>query len=688
MTNKSSKDKTTDAAEGDWAHAPTLPEDTLVDFITGAPVRDSPKERVRQRVARALSQEYHIALADMASDFSIRIGARKKALSIAVFEHGGEHVLANLSRAVIVRPEPKVRRGATRLRDYEQAKSELAELEQIMREVDHCRYGLWTNGMEVHYIEKTVTRGGVSFEPVGDWFMADESVGTRGAAPDTQVRSTDPELLRLAFRRCHNFIHGNEGMPKDVAFWQFLYLIFCKMFDEQRSNRTTRRFWAGAKEQFDALGRREIRKRIEALFADVKTQYSIFRGNEEIILSDRALAFIVSELQKYNFTHTDVDVKGAAYQEIVGANLRGDRGQYFTPRGVINLTVAMLHPTGGERILDPACGTGGFLVATLDHMLRKWKKEKEDVDHDKPLTDGELDGIYKRLKTFAEQCVFGVDFDPFLIKASQMNMVMAGDGHGHLYHANSLELPGGYLADVKRVKRDIPFGSIDVITTNPPFGSDIPITDEKILSQYELARIWEQGNDGTFHPTTRLQTSIAPEVLFIERCLQWLRPGGCLGIVLPDGILGNPANEYIRWWIMKNSWLLAVVDLPVEVFIVEANVHILTSVLLLVKKTDGERAENPLEADYPIFMAVAENVGFDRRGNKVYKRRPDGQELLVRVHRREEFRDGDQIVVRSFDRYEPQLDDDLPEIVPAFHKFVKDNAKRAIHLANYASRLL
>ena len=184
-------------------------------------------------------------------------------------------------------------------------------------------------------------------------------------------------MLRTAFRRCHNFIHGNEGMPKDAAFWQFLYLIFCKMYDE-RARRDRRRFWAGPQDQFTDAGRLLIRKRIEPLFGEVKQEYkAIFSGSEEISLSDRALAFMISELSKYEFSRIDVDAKGAAYQEIVGTNLRGDRGQYFTPRGAIRLVVEILEPREDERLLDPACGTGGFLVAALARRMERFREEEQ-----------------------------------------------------------------------------------------------------------------------------------------------------------------------------------------------------------------------------------------------------------------------------------------------------------------------
>jgi type I restriction enzyme M protein len=196
-----------------------------------------------------------------------------------------------------------------------------------------------------------------------------------------------------------------------------------------------------------------------------------------------------------------------------------------------------------------------------------------------------------------------------------MNMVMAGDGHGHLYHIDSLEFPRGYLEDVKRANQEIELGSIDVVMTNPPFGSDIPITDPNILQQFDLAHIWERRDEGNFDRTGRLHGSVSPEILFIERCVQWLKPGGRMGIVLPDGILGNPAAEYIRWWILRHTWVLASVDLPVEVFIVEANVNILTSVLFLKKKSHEEILAEDIggRKEYPVFRAVAEKVGFDRR---------------------------------------------------------------------------
>jgi type I restriction enzyme M protein len=654
----------------------TIPAGYTLDYVSGKQLKETNKEIVRQRVVRALIHEYGFSPEDMELDFSI--GGRKKT-DVAIFHHGKKHTIDNLSRAVLCRQEPNVGKTTVRIRDFEQAAKDLDEIETIMREVDSIEYGLWTNGLEFFFLEKEQKRFETKCNPIGDWPMAEESIGTKEVISDAHTRVADNEMLKITFRRCHNYIHGNEGMPKDAAFWQFLYLIFCKMHDENLRSKQRqawrRRFWAGAKEQFEPQGRKAIRYRIEELFAEVKKQYkNIFRGNEEITLSDRALAFIVSELAKYDFTRTDVDAKGVAYQELVGVNLRGDRGQYFTPRGVVKLVIEMLDPKEHETLLDPACGTGGFLVATLAHMLKKYRKEQGTQPENENTI--EFFNVHDRLKDYASKYVFGADFDPFLIRAAQMNMVLAGDGRGHIYNINSLEFPKGHLSDREIAEKEIPLGSVDILATNPPFGSDIPITDQNILEQYELAHVWERDDEGGFRNTGRLQRSVSPEILFVERCIKWIKPGtGRMGIVLPDGILGNPAAEYIRWWIMRETQVLASIDLPVEAFIAEANVNILTSLLFLRRKDEQEKRREALGGteEYKVFMAVADKVGFDRRGNKLYKRTPDGEEIVQTViHPPERFRIKGEWVERVLTRKEKIEDNDLPIIAEKYREFLKE----------------
>lgn len=674
MTKKrpAQDDHMNELEQEDRAPEGVLEEGKVFDYITGRAVKDSDKEQVRQRIARAIIHEYGIAAEDMEPDFKVKVLGKNRKLDIAIFRPGTEHAVDNLYRAVVVEKEPKIgTKGAYRMRDPKEAAREFELLHTAMAEVDSCEYGLWTNGLEFFFFKKEVTRFDTKFKPIGDWPMGDDSFSVEGRSLG-RLRRAEVDMLRTAFRRCHNYIHGNEGMPKDAAFWQFLYLIFCKMYDEQQPNES-RAFWAGAFEPFDPAGQKQIRKRIEPLFVQVKRKYrELFKGNEEITLSDRALAFIVSELSRYDFGRTDVDAKGAAYQEIVGTNLRGDRGQYFTPRGAIRLVVQMLAPKEREKVLDPSCGTGGFLVETLNH-LNKVFHDKKKVKAGEEDTEQFL-SIRDQLADYSANRLFGADFDPFLVRAAQMNVMMAGNSLGHLYHMNSLEFPRGDLPGVKAANEHLKLGSVDVIMTNPPFGADIPITEQTILQQYELARRWERQGDG-FVMTNAIKPAVSPEVLFIERCVQWLKPGGRMGIVLPDGILGNPGDEYIRYWILRHCWVLASIDLPVESFIVEANVNILTSLLFLKKKPASVIQAEDLgqKTDYPVFMAVAEKVGFDRRGNKLYKRHPDGEEILRDVNVEEKVRVGGSLQTRLLHRKERIPDDDLPEIAKAYAAFRAQN---------------
>ena len=660
-----------------------IADDGLIDYVTGREVKDKPKERVRQRIERALFHEYGLSVEDMEPDFPLPVEVdgktRWKKVEIAVFAHEKEHTVENVRRVVICRPEPKSgKKGVTNIRDHKQAEKDLVELKDFMRCVPSCHYGLWTNGLDFFFFYKETQRFDIVFEPRADWPLADESQESRSVVSDARLRRADPEMLRTAFRRCHNFIHGNEGMPKDAAFWQFLYLIFAKMHDE-RSEGVARRFYVLANEPFTDEGRQSIRQRVEPLFEEVKQQYGkgsenpIFTGNEEITLSDRALGFLVAELARYDFARTDIDAKGVAYQELVGTNLRGDRGQYFTPRGAIRLMVEILDPKENERVLDPACGTGGFLRETLKHLLDRWKQE-EGTPGEPDSTD-DLYTHQERLQKFTRKNLFGADFDPFLVRASSMNILMAANTTGDIFHMDSLAFPQGHLPGVEPAIKQIPFGSVDVLMTNPPFGSDIPITDPQVLDAFRdgVARSWRRGENGSWLPGDGRLNTVSPEMLFIQRAVEWVREGGRIGIVLPDGILGNPGDEPTRRWLLEHCWVLASVDLPVETFIVEANVNILTSLLFLKKKTKEEQIAESMNGpkDYPVFMAVAEKVGFDRRGNTLHKRSPDGEVILVEQEEKERIRLDGKNQFATLKRKVPIVDDDLPEIAKAYRTFRK-----------------
>jgi type I restriction enzyme M protein len=239
---------------------------------------------------------------------------------------------------------------------------------------------------------------------------------------------------------------------------------------------------------------------------------------------------------------------------------------------------------------------------------------------------------------------FGFDINPDLVKATKMNMVMNNDGSGNIFRTDSLLPPHEWSDDFKtdlakaigisksKITNAKNIGFFDVIVTNPPFGSKIPIKDPHILEQFEIGYIWERDRD-LWVKTERLQSSVPPEQLFIERCLQLLKPGGRMGIVLPDSILGAPGLGYIRQWLIRNTHIIASIDLHVDTFQPRNGTQ--TSILILQKKTQEEIAQEEKTGkmkDYNIFMAVVERVGHDKRGNTIFKRDKHGNEILVPEH--------------------------------------------------------
>jgi type I restriction enzyme M protein len=300
---------------------------------------------------------------------------------------------------------------------------------------------------------------------------------------------------------------------------------------------------------------------------------------------------------------------------------------------------------------------------------------------------------------YASRCLFGIDFDPDLKRAARMNMILNNDGHGNILSFNSLEYPlmiadktiselrANYgsklsrhdpaedydLPDPVRARLDAEMGTLDFVFTNPPFGAKIPIDDPRILRQFDLGHRWVRDEDRWFK-TSDLHSRAAPEVLFVERCVQWVKPGtGKVAIVLPDGILGNPDAASIRYWILTHCQVLASVDLPVEAFLPQVGVQ--ASLLFLRRKSQEEMDAEAMGSrlDYTVFMAVAEKVGHDRRGVTINQRDADGAEIIfpgVKTSLRR--RKNRQLPVPTETPVQDKkIDDDLPRIGQAYQRFLK-----------------
>jgi type I restriction enzyme M protein len=364
---------------------------------------------------------------------------------------------------------------------------------------------------------------------------------------------------------------------------------------------------------------KNIQERILGLFERVKTAVfdEVFDKNDTINLDANSLSYVVGELQNYCVMDADRDAIGDAFEVFIGPALRGSEGQFFTPRNVIKMIVEMVDPKPGESIIDPACGSGGFLITSLDHVWQKLREEgKQKNWSERQLLKREIEVATLNFR--------GIDKDAFLAKVTKAYMALIGDGRGGIFCENSLLAPDEWKNPV--MKEKIKLGSFDVVFTNPPFGKKIVVKGANILSQYQLSHKWKRDPESDrMVPTEELKEEQAPQVPFIERCFQLLKPGGRMGIVIPEAISGMPTYEYVVTYLENNAKILGVISMPEALFKTsgKGGTHAKVCVVLL------QKLEEPVTDDYEIFMADVKWCGHDSRGNPTYRQKEDGtMELL------------------------------------------------------------
>lgn len=636
-----------------------IPTGKIRCFITRQLREDTPEEHVRQRIARSLVEEYGYSKDDMEVEFRVNLGRAKKRADIVVFEHGKEQTQENVF--LIAEAKREEIKPTDRDNGVEQLKSYLAAC-------FNAKWGLWV-GSELQAFEVVVERGERTSLPVADI----PPYGKTQAPRITFDQLIPAEGLRNVFRRCHNYIYANQGMSKDRAFHELLKLIFCKVHDEQTSAGEMR-FDVTTDERRSTIGQKRLRQRTDELFKEVKDKYTyIFKEHDRIELDDRVLAYIVSEFRRYSLLQTSTDVKGEAYQEIVGANLRGDRGEFLTPSNVCQMAVEMVFQTFPQnewlslKVLDPACGTGGFLRAVMNlwrSLIFQQEKNKWKARLDKA-----LDETSARLKDLCDRNLFGIDINPELVRAAQMNLVMHGDGSTNVFQANSL-FPSGEWRE--NVQEEIRLNSFDIVFTNPPFGvgPGLAVDDPHILDQFELSR-FEADNP---------RASMPPEQIFIERCWQFLKPGRYMAIVLPDSILSNPGLDFIRHWLLKRCRIVASIDLPVETFLAFGGTGTQTSVLILEKKSQEEmryEEKGQRMQDYEVFMALCKTAGYDRRGNDLWLRTPEGEIIEREAETEVITRTRDGMVIFEPRKQQRRIrDDEIAQVAPVFGEWLKPQLKK------------
>lgn len=391
----------------------------------------------------------------------------------------------------------------------------------------------------------------------------------------------------------------------------------------------------------------------------------IFGADEEIRLKPIIVAYIVAELQKFSLLETEYDYKGQAYEEIVGANSRGERGEFFTPRNLCALAVQIAIKLCGEgkihqlRVLDPACGTGGFLKTYVYSLYRHLLKQETAKTSDLSKAESRA---RDRTKSACDRNLYGMDFNPVLVRAAQMNLVMHGDGSSNIYHENALLSCGEWGNEVRLKVKD---GAFDLIITNPPFGEDLSVDDPHVLGQYTVTNFESSGP----------RQSLPPQCLFVERCHRLLKPGGLLVLVTPDNIVSNPSHRYMRHWMLRAFRLIASISLPGEMFQPWTGTR--TTLLIMKKRRQiaGSFEEiRTLDAACSVFMAIPKRIGHDQRGNPIYLRDEEGDVVLREETRKTFVRSStstweqEEVTIRV-----PLRDDDLPRVYSEFTGWLQDN---------------
>lgn len=581
-------------------------EEYITDFISGKDVKATPEEvEAVQVFSKQLVEDYNYPKENIQTRPQFRVKVRpsdtKKEypVDIAVFSNSKKQ---DDDAYIIVECKKKNRKdGKTQLQDY--------------LRFSKAFLGVWFNGEERLFLRKIEKNGRIEFEEIPNIPQYGQRVDDIGKYKRKDLKPT--HNLKSTFKAIRNHLAGNTvGATRDeVLAQQLINLIFCKIYDEKFTEPDEIvTFRAGVDEDTN-----EIKNRILDLFKNVKRKYKdVLDQNDTISLDSKSIAYVVGELQNYCLIEAERDVIADAFETFIGHALKGGQGQFFTPRNVVKMMVGILDPTEDELVIDPACGSGGFLIETLKSVWIRLELEGQKYKWSK-------NNLQEEKMSFAVSNVRGIDKDSFLSKVAKAYMAVLGDGKSGIFCEDSLENPKNWDS---KTQQKIHLESFDVLLTNPPFGSKIPVTGEDKLKQFDLGHKWKKNKENIWEKG-KLKSKEAPQILFIERCLQLLKNKGRMAIVLPDGIYGNVSLEYIRTWILDKARIVAIIDVPLETF--QPNTSTKTTIMVLQKLDKKE-----IPKDYPLFMAVAEKCGHDRRGREL-------------------------------------AEDNINEVAAAFHKWAKEN---------------
>lgn len=656
--------------------------------IRNKEIKLTPEEIVRQLYLMVLTRDYYYPNYRIQLEYEVSFGREKKRADIVITDKDNH----NVPYIIVELKKPKLRDGKEQLKGYCNATG--------------APIGVWTNGLQISYYHRKDPN---YFEDISDIPNANQKlsdiIGEKWTYEDLKKHDklvNERKSLKDLILEMEDEVLANAGVD---VFEEVFKLIFMKLYDEKESGRKPNRNL-----EFRNYGETEfeLKKRLQSLFDKAKQKHpGIFAPDEKIQLTPSHLSVCVSSLQNVKLFNSNLEVVDEAFEYLINKSSKGEKGQYFTPRYVIDMCVRMLNPQKDETMIDTASGSCGFPVHTMFHVWGEIMDELGIPRSEQFTTDKKP----AECEDYVKEHVFAIDFDEKAVRVARTLNSIAGDGKTNVLYMNTLDYErwddnltnpdwmetysqGWYNLMRQRANRgsfrDFNF---DIVMANPPFAGDIK--ESRILAKYEIARnvgydklkelpkgakyekcegdapnfadVLKNGGetiyqmaDGTFRKTKLKEApKMSRDVLFIERNLDFLKPGGRMAIVLPQGRFNNASDRYIREYIAYRCRILAVIGLHGNVF--KPHTGTKTSVLF-VQKWDDEKC--PKVDDYNIFFATMKEPSKDNRGDKIYREKVNEDrtsEPLLDSH-------GHLIVKHDLFNHEGMTEDGIAE---AFAEFAK-----------------
>lgn len=581
-----------------------LKEGYIRDWATGNVVDfRKPEEKVRQEYEKVLYQDYDYAKEQLDIEAPIQRGEKNslknknERADIVVYKttdknkrNQNDDVLG-----IVETKRPTRKEGVKQLMSYMSASS--------------AQWGVWTNGTEIEYLYRNPQTGEVKKDFVYQIPKNGETFEDIGKISKNKLKPASN--LKLIFRRLLNTLYSNTNISRREKLGnEMIRLLFCKIWDERYEPNALPKFRVGFEEK-----PKDVQKRVKELFDEVKKELvsdGVFDKNEEIKLDDKSIAYVVGELEQFALLKTDKDVVGDAFEVFAESKLVGEKGEFFTPREIVKTAIQIINPQPEQTIVDPACGSGGFLIYALEHV---WKVMDESRKY-KGMPAGDL---FNAKKELARRTFFGIDKEIDLVKIAKAYMAIIGDGRSGIIQENTLHPIEDFREPVKELFLDEngQLKKFDVVLTNPPFGKKIPVLEED-AKYFDLGHIWKR--EGNAWKKTDKAKETEPQVLFIERCLQLLKDGGKLAIVLPETYFHAPNARYVLDYMRKDNNIVAVLDLAHNTFRPYNN----AKCILLVLQKGRKQQER-------IIMAVAEEIGHDHNGKPLYRYDKEKNEFTDKI---------------------------------------------------------